>query len=422
MPVADFVASFGQDAALIQTLDDALGLQTAARIAVAVSGGSDSTACLHLAARLGAARGWDVQAVTVDHALRPGSALEAQGVARFCETLGVDHGILRWEHGAVPGNLQDRARRARYGLMAEWGQARSISHILLGHTADDNAETLLMGLARSAGLDGLTGMRSGWVQGELRFVRPLLGVTRQDLRDCLMRHGVGWVNDPSNENVQFTRIRARRAMQALAPLGLTVQGLGVVIDNLAYAQSGLRWAVAQLAETSAKTTAGEVVIDRAALLDTPDEIARRLLIAALRWVSGADHPPRAEAVFRVFLAIRAGKDATLAGCRIKVAGWRVRVLREPRAVVGLVAAPGALWDGRWQVEGPFDAGHVVRALGASGLRQCKDWKSFGHSRDSLLVSPAVWQGDALIAAPVAGFGAGFRAQILRPFNQFVLSH
>jgi len=147
-----------------------------------------------------------------------------------------------------------------------------------------------------------------------------------------------------------------------------------------------------------------------------------LLIAALRWISGAGYAPRGSGVLRVMRAIEQGQDATLAGCRIRVCDAGFRVVREPRAVAGLVAQPGSLWDGRWQVDGPFAAGQVVRALGAEGLRQCKGWQTTAHSKDSLLVSPAVWYDDVLVSAPLAGFGAGFSARIVAPYNEFVLSH
>jgi tRNA(Ile)-lysidine synthase len=93
-------------------------------------------------------------------------------------------------------------------------------------------------------------------------------------------------------------------------------------------------------------------------------------------------------------------------------------MREPRAVGGPVAA-GALWDGRWQMSGAVGE---VRALGAEGLRACPDWRATGLPREVLLVTPAVWLGDRLIAAPPAGTPGDFDARIARPFHLFGLSH
>ncbi|MGB7261684.1 MAG: tRNA lysidine(34) synthetase TilS, partial [Albidovulum sp.] len=155
----DRPSSDGDDAFLLHVAEHAFRSETPDVIAVAVSGGSDSMALLSLFARIQARRGGQLRAVTVDHRLRPEAADEAQAVAAFCQKINVQHDILVWDHGEITGNLQDQARRARYGLIGEWAQRSGIGHIVLGHTADDQAETFLMGLAREAGIDGLSGMR-----------------------------------------------------------------------------------------------------------------------------------------------------------------------------------------------------------------------------------------------------------------------
>lgn len=410
MPVA------GDDAGLLArvaaTFDGYSG-----EVGVAVSGGSDSVALLHVLA----AAGVRVAAVTVNHDLRTEAASEAQFVARLCGALGVPHDVLVWDHGVIAGNLPDAARRARYGMMAAWAAARGIGRVMLGHTADDQAETVLMGLARGAGLDGLCGMRPRWDQGGVRFERQLLDVTRAELRGYLTRAEIGWIDDPTNENTQYQRVRARRALAVLGPLGISVTGLAEVARNLAKARAGLMAALVDAA-AGAQDHAGALAMHKATLLGLPDEIARRFVIAALMWVSGAEYAPRADAIRRMRLAVAAGRDATLWGCRIRVSETDIRFTREPRAVAALVCAPDQLWDDRWRVEGPADAGLEVRALGAEGLRACKDWRATGISRDALIVSPAVWRGDVLVAAPLAGFSNGWTARIDAGFVSFIISH
>jgi tRNA(Ile)-lysidine synthase len=387
------------------------------RIAVAVSGGSDSTAVLHLMADVARARGIALFAVTVDHSLRASSADEAAMVAQVCAGLDVPHSVLVWQHGVVAGNLMDAARQARYGLMGDWARGLGISHIFLGHTADDQAETFLMGLARRAGIDGLVGMHAGWDAGGVRFVRPYLGATRADLRGYLTRRGMGWVDDPSNENEQFTRVKARRALTALQPLGITVEALASVMVNLSAAQGAVQQATHDAA-SMCREQAGTVVFEGSAWRAAGPEVQRRLLIAALRWVSSGA-APRGSGVDRVMAGIRRGDDTTLAGCRVLVDGHGFCVVRE--AAAQSLSQPGAIWDGRWQIDGPFVAGQHIGALGV-GVKQCKNWRGVGVSRAALTVTPAVWQGDTLISAPIAGFRAGFDARIVAPFNQFVLSH
>jgi tRNA(Ile)-lysidine synthase len=423
VPVGDtWSQQFGTDATLLQDAQAVFSADKMTRIAVAVSGGSDSMACLHLMARTAKHEGWQVMALTVDHALRPESDDEACGVGRVCAGLGVSHHVLRWQHGAVAGNLMDAARKARYALMADWAATHEISHIVLGHTADDQAETFLMGLARGAGLDGLVGMRKGWDQGGVRFVRPFLTQSRADLRGYLTRNGMEWVDDPSNENDRFTRVKARRVLKALKPLGITADRLNGVILNLTKAQGIVQAATRDAAAQICRTDAGEVIFDRKLWLDAGGEVQHRLLCAALRWVSGAAYAPRGSGVDRVSQAIIAGGDATLAGCRIRVTQAVFRVVREPKAVSQLSCPVAEVWDRRWALEGPIAEGLHIRALGAEGLQQCKRWRQTGHSRDSLVVSPSVWYGETLISAPLAGFGPEWTARIVAGFSLFVVSH
>jgi tRNA(Ile)-lysidine synthase len=392
------------------------------RVAVAVSGGSDSMAALHLTVKAAAKRGWVVYAVTVDHRLRPEAADEAVFVAGACAELGVLHHTLIWDHGEVTGNLMDMARRARYLLISEWAQGLGIEYVVLGHTADDQAETFLMELARAAGLDGLSGMRMGWREGSVFFTRPFLNTSREALRSFLRGAGFAWIEDPTNDDDSFTRIKARRALVALQPLGITVETLSRVADNLNMARSVVRAATMQAAAKVVEEQAGGLSLDRAAFNGLQMEVQRRLLIACFGWVSGASYAPRGSALNHVQWGVTVGKDTTLSGCRIRVADAEVRIVREPKAVAGVVRPPDQLWDNRWRLEGPSEPGLEVRALTAIGLRACKDWRAAGISRDALIVSPAIWRGDTLVAAPLAGFANGWTARIDAGFTSFIISH
>ncbi len=389
---------------------------------LAVSGGSDSMAMLHLMARAAPHSGWRVEAATVDHRLRPEAEEEAGFVAQVCAGLGVPHETLVWEDHPQTGNLMQAASRARYRLMAEWAKGRGIGHVAVAHTADDQAETFLIGLARAAGLDGLAGMRRSWTEGGVTFHRPFLHQTRAELRGYLTRHGPEWREDPSNDNDRYTRVKARRALKALKPLGITVDRLASSIHHLHMALGVVRGATAEAFEKVGREEAGAIVLDRKAFRHLDPELCRRLLVAALRWLSGSDHPPRAEALFRVWEAIRQRRDATLSGCRIRVTDTEIRIAREPRAVAALTCPTTAPWDSRWHLDGPHAEGLEIRALGAEGLRLCPHWRDTGLPRDALLVTPAVWRDGTLIAAPLAGRPEGWSAQLRPSFAGFLHSH
>ncbi len=422
MTEAGWPLAEGEDAGLLHVADHAFPGEKPGVIGVAVSGGSNSMALLHLFARVQAHRGGEVRAVTVDHRLRSEAADEARFVATVCKTLGVGHSTRVWEHGPVEGNLQDRARRARYGLIAGWARETGIDHVVIGHTADDQAETFLMGLAREAGIDGLSGMRKAWTADGVHWARPYLLTPRAELRAYLRRNGASWVEDPSNADEGFTRVKARRALKALKPLGITVEKLSTVTTNLSIAQGALRLAASERADRVVRTDAGEVIIDREEFLRSGPELVRRILIGALAWIGRGDYAPRADALFRLERSIVEGCGATLAGCRIVVKDMDIRITREPKAVTGLEGSTDTPWDGRWRLTGPHEATLCVRALGAEGLRHCTDWRATGHSRAALVVSPAIWRGNTLVAAPLAGFEGGWAAEIVTGFHSFLLSH
>ena len=388
-----------------------------ASLGVAVSGGSDSMAMLHLMARAAREAGWALRAVTVDHRLRREAAEEAAFVGQTCAGLLVPHEVLVWEHGDVPGNLMQAAREARYGLMAAWAKGHGVDLVMLAHTADDQAETFLMGLSRAAGLDGLSGMRPEFAIDGVAFRRPFLSQTRADLRAYLTRHKLPWIDDPSNDNDRFTRIKARRALQALSPLGISVGELSAVISNLSAVQGLVRDAVSVAAEETVTEVAGALRVEGRAFAALHPETQRRMLIEVIRWVSGATHPPREAKLAALERALSLGKDATLGGVRFRWQGQTCWISREARACGGPVPA-GQVWDGRWHLTGK--AGEV-RALGPEGLRQCPDWRATGLPRQVLEVTPGLWQGEQLLAAPCAIFGRE-AATCAPSFKEFILSH
>lgn len=411
-----------EEARLLALARSAFAAHAGASVGVAVSGGGDSMALLHLMARARAGCGGTLRAVTVDHGLRPDSAAEALFVAGVCAGLGVAHDTVRWEHDALTGNLPDLARRARYRLIGGWARGAGVGHVVVAHTADDRAETFLMELARDAGLDGLTSMRGAWRAEGIAWSRPLLAAGREALRRYLRRNGVPWIDDPTNENEAYQRVKARRALAALSPLGITSGGLARVAGHLAAARRDLERLARQAADDIARCDAGAIRFDRARWTDLGEDTRRRLLVAALGWVSGAEYAPRAAQIARLDAAIRGGRDATLWGCCLRVDATGLCVLREPKAVAGLETPTDALWDGRWRLSGPHEAGLTVRALGPEGLRQCADWRATGRPRAVLVVSPAVWRGPALVAAPLAGRAAGWTAENVAVFGSALFSH
>lgn len=199
-----------------------------AHLLAAVSGGSDSTGLLlSLHAVIDEFPGFTLSAATIDHGLRAGSGLEAEQVARFCASLGVAHEIRRWEGAKPAGGLQAAARMARYRLLADAARNMGADAIVTGHTRDDQAETVFMRAERNAdpagtGLAGMAGAvlfdRAIWI------LRPLLHVDRATIRAFLAQRNVSFIDDPSNLNPAFERVRVRQTTKGFATGDLEAAG------------------------------------------------------------------------------------------------------------------------------------------------------------------------------------------------------
>lgn len=378
-------------------------------LGIAVSGGGDSVALLLAAQQWAAARGRSIEVATVDHGLRPGSAAEAAGVARQAAALGVPHRTL--EAGRLPsGNINAGAREARLSLLSGWARERGLSAILLGHTLDDQAETVLMRLGRGSGADGLAGMaEASRLLGTL-WLRPLLGLRRAALRDWLAARGAAWVDDPTNEDPAHLRVRLRGLVAALEGAGIPAEAIAASARRLAAQRRALDRATAVLAAQALGVgAAGEILIDRAALAAADPEIAGRLVASCIRAITGAPYAPRGEPLAAVVAGLGAPvpHGATLGGVIARPSrGGRILMCREPAAAAPPVAIgpAGAVWDARWRI-GPVGEGLTLGALGEVGTRALpvvlrpEGWDAMPHV--VRLTLPAIRRGDALVAIPLS---------------------
>lgn len=285
-----------------------------ARIGIAVSGGADSLALLLLAA---AVRPEKIEAATVDHRLRPESRNEAEMVARVCAELGIRHAILAAEWTEKPVTaIQERAREERYRLLAQWARARSLDAVATAHHLDDQAETLLMRLARGAGVRGLSGMRPISILPctDIMLVRPLIGWRHADLEEVCAAAGLRPVCDPSNDDSRFERVRVRRALAD--PGLLDASALALCAANLAEADVALEWATEKEWERRVADGGKEVVYrpDGA-----PAEIVRRLVSRAVLMLAteGRHAELRGKELDRLLVSLAAGDTSTLRGVQCR---------------------------------------------------------------------------------------------------------
>ncbi len=280
-------------------------------VGIAVSGGPDSLALLLLAS---AARPGGIEAATVDHALRTESRSEAETVAGVCKRLSVPHSTLTIRWKAKPETaIQERARIERYRLLDAWAADRGLEAIATGHHLDDQAETLVMRLNRGAGVRGLAGMRASAPLpesgSEVRLVRPLLDWRRSELAALCAAAGISPIDDPSNRDGQFERVRVRRALNGAE--WLDPEAIARSAANLASADEALRWATGVEWDRQVSRSAGSLAYQPSA----PFEIRRRIVLRAVESLAseGRANPLRGRELDRLVSSLEQGEKATIRG-------------------------------------------------------------------------------------------------------------
>jgi tRNA(Ile)-lysidine synthase len=363
------------------------------RIAAGVSGGADSMALALLANTWVRQCGGSLLALVVDHGLRPESGEEAAATASRLGALGIMTKLLPIEGLARGAALAERARSARFAVLLAACAAEGILHLLLGHHAGDQAETVLMRALGNSGPLGMAGMAAVAETTQLRLLRPLLAVPPAQLRATLISAGVPWIEDPSN--VDATALRPRLRLLRRDRDG---EGSATAALVAAAAASGRRRAeqdrsvAAILAEHAAVRPEGFAVL-------SGQPLAASALAALLQTLAGAPFPPAARSVAALAAAPR---PATLAGVRLVPAGRMgpgLLAVREPAAVAPPVPMKsGVVWDGRFRlgeaVHAPPDA--TLGALGddAAWLRKVSSLPSC-----VLRTLPAIRLGKTLLAVP-----------------------
>lgn len=346
-------AEISLDAAVLTFL---ASLKAPTTLLVAVSGGSDSIGLLsslheHLQTET---RGHRLLAATVDHQLRRESRDEAIWVGAFCAERNIPHQVLTWASDKPKTGLPAAAREARYQLLAQAADGVGASAIVTGHTLDDQLETVRMRKARSdgAGAPGLAGMASATLYERRHWIlRPLLSVRRQAIREALASRNLVWIDDPSNEDHRYERVRVRQSqtsvdLQTLKEAGrlraerseAAARWIEANVERIA--DSVLRINLAKACEVQASTpTWGH---------DSPEAAALSTLAAI---VGGKSFRPANQALARLLDQLAEGRDfrMTLSGTLFVRRRFELFLTRERRGLLPLPlpAQSECIWDGRY---------------------------------------------------------------------------
>ncbi len=369
MPAADPVAASPGDLNRLFAICRGRG-----HLALAVSGGADSMALMHLLRRWqhACAPETNLTVLTVDHGLRPESAAEARQVAIWAGSLGLEHVTLKWQGQKPATAIQETARTARYDLLTGWCRAHEASALLLAHHMDDQAETVLMRLSRGSGLAGLAAMSPVHIRDGVTLLRPLLGIRKAGLEDLLRQSDQDWIRDPSNDNGAFARIRMRHLLAALENTSPLAPRLARLARRIGTARDRQTAEIARAVRSMARLhPGGYCQVEWHMLAALPDALRREWLTHALQAVGGSPYPPGRNALQRLASLLgQAGfRGASLQRCRVfpwRKTMWITRELRGGGPPpVQLEHGRAIIWDHRFEIRGP--ARWQVAALGE------KDW-------------------------------------------------
>lgn len=328
------------------------------RILVAVSGGSDSIGLLlSLRGVLSADKRieHELVAATVDHELRAESAGEAEAVARQCRELSIPHEILRWSGEKPKSGISAAAREARYRLLLQAADTMRADIIVTGHTFDDQMETVTMRAARSeADFNlGLAGMAEAVLLDRHRWLlRPFLATRREAIRDFLRRSGQGWIDDPSNADRHYERVRVREGL--LHQREITLED----IHSAAERRSGLSEQSAELSRRYLHVAHGVLARLVPEALNEQSEILRHLLASLAAILGGRQHLPAAATMDRVMAMLDRRSMGRMTAGRVIFDLRRegLYMHRENRDLTVLKVEKGAtkIWDGRYRIGNQLD--------------------------------------------------------------------
>lgn len=405
MSVLQTSAEHSLDPSSIFAAIDFEGLRS---VIVAVSGGSDSLALLHLllAFRDNCDAFPEIIAVTVDHELRAESNDEAHYVGQLCRAANISHRILRWSGPKPLSGISAKAREMRYSLLIDAARDAGAGVILTGHTLDDQIETFVMRSARATAKGsgrGQAGMaRATLLKRQIWLVRPLLETSRESLREYLRKIGVSWRDDPSNDNTKYERVRVRQALRNDDRERLK-RAIDAKIDKRQAVNEKIAAALPSIA-TISRGICAEITRESWAGLDTD---AQRLAIGVLLATMGGQLFLPSTALCDKALAFLNVPDVSrrvaMSRCIIETRAGKIFIYREMRSIPTVTIEPGQtmIWDGRYRVNNDTATPIEITASGTPGLLFLEDGEYTGPQvhRASVLSSPALVADGGIICMP-----------------------
>ena len=396
-------------------------------LGVAVSGGSDSLSLLYLINSWSNKKNLKIVILTVDHNLRNGSADEALYVGELCNKLGLIHKTLFWDHEDIEGNLSASAREARYRLMQNSIPSDAI--LITGHTLDDQAETFLMRLRRGSGVDGLASMAEqsylSFGNDGITIFRPLLDFERQTLRKVLKFYKVDWIEDPTNNDQSFERVRVRDMLALFVEIGIDKNTIGRTALLMQSAKTALNHFASDCFQKFGSCDNGDIIFDFSEFSKQPLDVKRRLISAAQKWISNQKYRPRLSQVDALINSIDEKVTFSGSGTICYFHNNSIRITREANACVREIEASNdVIFDRRWKLIALENCKDLtIKCLGEDGYTFLEPGIRKKIPYKTIIALPALFNDTNLINFPFIDPESKFKFNLCKqPFNQFLLDH
>lgn len=370
------------------------------KIGIAVSGGADSITLMLLLAEWAQEHDKSLYVYTVDHGLRAAAAAEVESVVQLAQKLGLNARPLLWSGPKPYSAIQAKARDARYSLIKQAMVQDDVHVLTTAHHLEDQAETVLMRLAHGSGLNGLSAMRPIAVVAGVDIFRPFLSISKDVLSACVQLAGAITVQDPSNEDRHYERVRWRQMMPQLSAEGLKPSRLADFARRSARANDALAfYTQGAMRDVVSISPFGELTVSHSDFAALPEEISLRVLSRMVEW-AGAGARPFALSSLENLLANLTQKDElapqTISGAVICGRGEQISVMRESARInlntISLTAGETVCWDARFQVSN-VSSDQVFRILDMKSIS--RKWlkdnlnQSFRDSSSAIRGAPMV---------------------------------
>ena len=353
-------------------------------IAVAVSGGADSMCLASLLNKYCNEYGLSLFAIIVDHQLRKESKSEAIKTKNFLKRHNISTFIQIWnKKEEILNNIHAKARKARYKLLLEFCIKHKIELLCTAHTKDDQAETVFMRIARGSGIDGISGIPEIKSLNSIILLRPLLNFTRKQIEDYLLSISWTWINDQSNLNRRFERVKIRSFLSAFHDKELLKERLFLLSKNAKRTRNFLENHTSKVFKTICKINDyGFISMSKSQFAKLDEEIALRILNYILKNIGGNEYNVRLTSVSLLLKQLMNNelRSRTLAGCHIIAKKTDVIFFREQYFITKqktLIPGIFNIWDNRYKIY-INSSGFFVTYLSEDIWHQIKP-KNFTHN-------------------------------------------